>query len=212
MKNMYLIVFLIFSQLAIAQNLQQQDPADQPAQNNQPSQEVMLPQQILEEITVRGNQTFISIRNQIERAEDNMYTLFNELNSNDDFDIFCRNRNRSSHIAQRECEPMFLTKARRANSVFALRAMRDGFSATEGFSGAAGDFSAANGSPMFQFGLDMIMSESALADGEMSKFEALQAEMLRIASENPEYLEALMQVGKLKQLLSDERIKKFGVP
>jgi len=60
--------------------------------------------------------------------------------------------------------------------------------------------------------MDMIMSESELAEGEMTKFEALQAEMLRIASENHEYLQALMEVGKLKQVLSDARMEKFGIP
>lgn len=189
-----------------------QSPAIQSEAELPAPHEMKMPQEILEEITVRGDQTFISIRRQIQRAEDNMYSLFNELNSNDDFDIFCRKRWRGSHIARRECEPMFLTRARRANAVLALQSLRDSFSATDGFFGAAGDFSAANGSPMFQYGLDLIMSESELAEGELTGFEALQAEMLRIATENPEYLEALMRVGKMKQQLSDQRMEKFGIP
>ena len=214
MRKMFPVVVLALSQLAHAQDqsAQQQVSADQPSQNAQQSQEMKLPQQVLDEITVRGERTFFSIRSQIERAEDNMYSLFNELNSDDDFDIICRERKRNSHIARRECEPVFLTRARRANSVLAMRTMRDNLDSAGGFSDAGGDFSAANGSPMFQYGLDMIQSESELADGEMTKFEAMQAEMLRIATENPEYLEALMRVGKLKQILNEERMKKFGVP
>ncbi|MBT8146554.1 MAG: hypothetical protein KJN90_06835 [Gammaproteobacteria bacterium] len=214
MRKMFPVVVLALSPLINAQEpgLQQQVSAEQSSQNSQSPQELKLPQQYLEEITVRGEQTIISIRNQIERAEDDLYSLFNELNSNDDFDIVCRKRKRNSHIARRECEPMFLTKARRASTVMAMRSIREDLSSVGGFSGTAGDFSSASGSPMFQQGLNMILSEQELAEGEQTMVEAMQAEMLRIATENPEYLEALMRVGKLKQVLSEERMEKFGIP
>ncbi len=141
-----------------------------------------------------------------------MYALFNELNSDDEYDIICRLRKRGSHIPRRECEPKFITRARQRNSVMAMRMMRDSLDSASGFAGAVGDFSATNGSPMFEAGLDMILTEDEIADGEVTKIEAMQIDMLRIATENPEYLEALMRVGKLKQVLSEERMKKFGVP
>jgi hypothetical protein len=43
----------------------------------------------IEEITVLGERTFFTLRLEIEAAEAEVYGLFNELNTNDDFDFKC---------------------------------------------------------------------------------------------------------------------------
>ena len=65
-------------------------------------------------------------------------------------------------------------------------------------------------SAMYQYGLDLLQSERELKSWEGRTFEALNAEMLRLATENQEFLESLMRVGKLKNILQEEREKVFG--
>lgn len=169
MKKSLSVILLLFSQLALAQS---QQSTEQEAES---TETIRYPQQVLEEIIVVGERTFISIRYQIERAEDNLYQLFNELNSSDNFDLVCRNRKRLSHIPRRECEPKFLTRARQANAVMAMAAMR-GVEYVPGIS--------TGNSAMYQYGLDLLQSERELKSWEGRAFEALNAEMLRLATEN----------------------------
>jgi len=154
---------------------------------------------LLEEITVRGEQNFISIRGQIERAEDNLYSLFNELNSRDDFDIVCRTvRLTNTRIPRRSCEPVFFTEMRRTASQFAQSELRQAWS-ENGIDVA-----------MLDRAMDFVPEDGELQELAASTFEELQEEMLRIATENPRYLEALMQVDELKALLLRERERRFG--
>jgi hypothetical protein len=188
---------------------QEQQQAESTAEPTSPAQ---APVRELEEITVRGELSIIAIRNQLERAEDNLYGLFNELNDDDDFDITCYERKRASYIPIRECEPRFLTRARQANAVTSMVGIREGTASAGGFVGTAGDFSATNGSPLFEFGLGQVQNEVELARSQAEKFEALQQEMLKLATENPAYQDALLQVGRLKDVLREERLKRFGIP
>ena len=71
-------MIFLFTPLCIAQNIESS------AQNAEAVIEVVDSVALLEEITVVGERTFISMRNQLTRAEDNLYSLF------DEFDIICR--------------------------------------------------------------------------------------------------------------------------
>ncbi len=63
----------------------------------------------IEEIRVIGARTFFSLRMQIVEEENKLYGIFNELNSNDDFDIECEKiAPTGTHISQRVCEPRFV--------------------------------------------------------------------------------------------------------
>lgn len=157
------------------------------------------PVEPLEEITVVGEQTFISLRHQIERAEDSLYRLFNELNSDDSFDIICRRIEYTrSHIPRRSCEPVFLTERRRNSSMFAQSEMRQAFS-EDGIDTA-----------VLIRGMDFLESEKELQEQAEGDFEALNEEIFRIAAEHPDYLDALLRVGQLKSTLEEARQKKFG--
>jgi|GEM_PF-1383762 len=156
--------------------------------------------ELLEEITVIGEQNFISIRNRIERAEDNLYSLFNELNDRDDFDIVCRTiRITNSNIPRRSCEPVFFTELRRNASQFAQSELRQAWS-DEGIDIA-----------LLDRAMDLIPEDKELQEFAATTFEQLQEEMLRIATENPQYLKALMQVDELKAMLEQERQRQFGI-
>lgn len=187
-KTLYLITLLIPAFL-YAQDEQATVAADD---------EVLLdPVALFEEITVVGEKTFFTIRHQITRAEDDLYSLFNDLNSSDEFDIICREFRINSHIPQRLCEPLFLTRKRRANTIMSMAEMRSG-------TGDGIDLVA------MQRGFDLLETETELKSEAEPDFDALNEEIFRIASENPQYLEALMRVGKLKTILAEEREKKFG--
>jgi len=152
----------------------------------------------LEEITVVGERSILSIRYQIRREEDAMYRLFNDLNSDDEFDIKCRMVKRYSHIARRECEPKFFTRARSANALMGMADMRSGLE-TDG-----PDFIS------MERGLSLLQSESELGAQEGNKFEAMSLEMLRLAMENPAYMNSLLRIDQLNKELEATRKEKFG--
>ena len=199
------VFVLLFSQLSMAQNLDSSQPESKVVV--EPSDPVAL----FEEIIVVGERTFISIRYQITRAEDNLYDLFNTLNSSDEFDITCREFKINSHISRRICEPVFLTRERRSNTLFSLTVLRESQLGAFGSGLTGGAFNGIDFSAM-ERSLDLLQTEGELRSKEQLKFEALNEEIFRIAAENPEYLEALIQVGKLKAVLQEERDRKFAKP
>ena len=70
-------------------------------------------QRPIEEIQVIGERTLLTMRNEIIREEENLYRIFNELNSHDRFDITCKEERRVfSHIPARNCYPKFFTDLR----------------------------------------------------------------------------------------------------
>ena len=71
----------------------------------------------IEEITVLGERSFFTLRLEIEAAEAEVYGLFNELNTNDDFDFKCtREAYTGSHIKRRRCMAAYLREAQAENT------------------------------------------------------------------------------------------------
>ena len=65
----------------------------------------------VEEITVVGKR-LSEIKKQYIQAEDQLYALYNELNTEDDFDIHCAmETNAGSKLKQRVCKPVFFANA-----------------------------------------------------------------------------------------------------
>jgi len=160
----------------------------------------------IEEITVRAEQTVMAIRFQLREAQDDMFARFNELNNNDEFDIRCRSvRHAGSHIPRRECEPRFFTRERQSNSIQVISQMRDDGAPSGGGLGGASVAGAGNAGVATSLNFDAIENYMQ-EDGELrsvlgAKFEALNEEMLRIAMEDPEFLQALMRVDAFRQAL-----------
>ncbi|TAJ93339.1 MAG: hypothetical protein EPO31_03815 [Gammaproteobacteria bacterium] len=82
----------------------------------QPADEADLPKsgkdEILEEIVVIGERSTYSLRQMIIRAEDRIYDLFNTLNDDKYYDIYCyMEAPINSHIKRRACRPRFVDLA-----------------------------------------------------------------------------------------------------
>ena len=113
----------------------------------------------IEEIQVLGSRTLYSIRMEIVDEENKIFSMFNELNSDDDFDILCDNiAPTGSHIKQRVCEPRFVTETR-------ARMAQD-----------------------FMLGIGALNESSDLGVETKLQQDELEKEHLRIAAEYPEYL------------------------
>ena len=170
---------------------------DENADPNQESQQTAS-QRPIEEIQVTGERTLLTMRNEIIREEENLYRIFNELNSHDRFDITCKEERRVfSHIRARNCLPKFFTDLRMDTTRFAVGELRQAFS-DDGVDPA-----------LFELGLSRIENDRELREKSAGDYQALSEEMLRIASENPDYLNILMKVADLKANYEAARKERF---
>ena len=170
-------------------------------ENGDPDQESQenVSQRPIEEIQVTGERTLLTMRNEIIREEENLYRIFNELNSHDRFDIKCKVERRTwSYILARNCYPKFFTDLRRAENSFALSELRQAFS-DDGVDPA-----------LFDMGMGKIKNDREIRELAAGDYQALSEEMLRIASENPDYLNILMKVADLKADYQAAREERFG--
>lgn len=153
----------------------------------------------IEEITVVGEKTLLNMRQEIEREEENLYRLFNDLNSSDEMDILCRyQKRRLSHISERVCEPAFLKRQRTESNQSSLAMMREAWS-EEGIDPV-----------LFINALETMESEAEVKQKVEPQFEALSEEMLRVALENPAYAAQLQRIGMLKTELEAARHRNFS--
>lgn len=130
----------------------------------------------LEEINVISEKTRGAVRYQIKRAETRSYTLFNELNNSDEFDIECKRVKRGdTQIVRRFCEPNFLPKLRSQHTLVGPSSYR------------GRTFSGAN-----------FLTGSLRLEAE-NKYDQLQEEMLRVAMENSKYWDLLIRIGQLQE-------------
>ena len=170
---------------------------DENVDSSQESQQTTS-QRPIEEIQVIGERTLLTMRNEIIREEENLYRIFNELNSHDRFDITCKEERRVfSNIPARNCLPKFFTDLRMDTNRFALSELRQAFS-PDGVDPA-----------LFELGLSRIENDRELREKSAGDYQALSEEMLRIASENPDYLNILMKVADLKANYEAARKERF---
>jgi len=163
------------------------DPDQEPQEN--------VSQRPIEEIQVTGERTLLTMRNEIIREEENLYRIFNELNSHDRFDIKCKTERRlGSAILIRNCYPRFFTDLRETeNSVGLSQLRQDGVD-----------------SALFALGVSQLKTDREIRELAAGDYQTLSEEMLRIASENPEYLRILMKVADLKADYQAAREERFG--
>ena len=70
------------------------------------------PEQQIEEITVTGQRSLLMLRQQVSEAEDVMYGLYNELKTDNKYDIVCIVETRIfSHIKEKTCQPVYARNA-----------------------------------------------------------------------------------------------------
>ena len=135
----------------------------------------------IEEIQVLGTRTLYSIRMEIVDEENKIFSMFNELNSDDRFDILCdKIAPTGSHIQQRICEPRFVTETRAQMTQDYVR------------------------------GIGMLVESSAVMAETAIEREEIAREHLRIAAEYPEYLEMLTALTNLRATLESRRDAQWG--
>lgn len=126
-----------------------------------------------EELVVRG-QRRSELRAELRRAEDAVYSRFNDINSRDEFDIVCKSEApMNSAIARRMCLPRFWRETH-------ANIGRDTYLwITDGYSGSS----------------DPYLNEA------YTKQELLEEELRRLVAEDEELLQALRRFVGLKQAL-----------
>ncbi len=122
----------------------------------------------IEEITVLGERTFFTLRLEIGAAEEEVYGLFNELNTNDDFDVTCTwEVYTGSHFKRRSCMAAYLREAQAENTQNYLK------------------------------GIDMQLDLSGVKGEVRDQTLAMEAEMAQLALDNPEFSQALRKLAEL---------------
>jgi hypothetical protein len=65
-----------------------------------------------EEIVIRGRRTLFTLRKEVEAAREYVWQVFNDINSDDDFDISCNDSSRTGTRARkRACRPQYADRA-----------------------------------------------------------------------------------------------------
>lgn len=124
-----------------------------------------------EEVVVRGRSRAV-LRAQIQLAEEAVYARFNEINSDDEFDIHCRRVTPiGSNISRRQCEPNFWREVQ-------ARAGQETVLALQGSSA--------------------LPPEMFLAEG-LFKYQLLDEEMQRLAAEDEELRRSIIRLVRLME-------------
>lgn len=153
-----------------------------PAQETAPESTPASGERLPEEITVTGQKLFSTLNRQIREAEVAMYGLFNELNTDDLYDIHCRwDAPLGTRIRAHSCSPQFLSRANEENA--------EGFLAmTRGEAG---------GNPVpVQAQLDF-------------HYPILETKMKELVRSNPELFDAIMQLNSLREALEARKSNFF---
>ncbi len=125
-----------------------------------------------EEVVVRGQLSRGALRVQIEMAEEAFFGRFNDINSDDEFDIHCRRVvELGSRIPRRRCEPNFWRTAQADYARETVIALQGGFAG---------------------------IPEAAIAYANHKQLQ-LNDEVRELAAQDPELREALARLATLQQ-------------
>ncbi len=134
----------------------------------------------IEEIEVIRQRPLISLRFEMNRAEDHMFELFNAFNSSDDFDVTCEEQIRVlSHIKQRVCSRRYMENAQIQNVQDFLN----------------------SGIPL--------KSEQQLWTENQNNHEQFSTELKTAAEQNPDVAAAVVDVVETRQRYASERKRRF---
>ena len=142
-------------------------------------------QEPMEEITVIGQKQIMGLRQQIFRAEDHAFEIFNALNDDNDYDVHCRMvANTGTRIERRTCMPNFYHDA------------------------------TANEAQQFLAYMGVINYAAAVPSARnvfAQKFPIFKEKVKKAAKENPEMLAALKKLFELNEELVRERNTYHGL-
>ena len=164
---------LFIASSASAQLTSQESTGNSQAENSIDSAAVETAASVitLEEIVVTAQRPIGSLRLELEDLQTSFFADYNDPNPNDEFDVTCRKSDFThTRIQQTLCLPQFFYDAMAEQT-------REGF--------------------IYQnFSTNLDMAQLARALGK--EFEALSANILAVASANPELAASLLQVGKVE--------------
>ena len=148
------------------------------------SSEVLEKIEVLEEIIVTGELTPSRLRFQIDRAQDDIYRLFNQLLDDKDYKVNCKKEaSTGSYILTRGCEPAFLSNERARHTAHTVAVWRSGEDP--------------------QLSMEMALSSGRVSESELQfdmehKYEEMNQMMFDLAINNPDLMAALQRFAELK--------------
>jgi hypothetical protein len=140
--------------------------------------------EFLEEIVVTGELTPSRLRFQMERAQDDIYRLFNQLLDDKDYKVNCKKEaSTGSYILRRGCEPVFISNERARNAAHTMSAWRSGEDP--------------------QLSMELALSSGRVSESELRfdmehKYEEMNQQMFDLAISNPELMAAMQRFAELK--------------
>jgi hypothetical protein len=139
---------------------------------------------IMEDITVIGQNSIGRLRYEVDRAVDRMYKIYNELNTDDDFDIRCVwNAPTGSRIKRKLCTPVYVKNLQARATQYALYDMDN-----SGITSIYIDY-----------------TQIAIKDAK------LRENMKRLILENPSLFDAVVEHVKLREELKRQRQIYWGL-
>ena len=113
MKPTTTLILLVTVHIFLAQASAQTATEPQDSQQTEIASEVPTSSEQPYQVVVTGQLTRSRLRNLIEDVEEDFFAKFNELNTDDAYDMYCYEYTPTmSHIKKRACEPLFLIKYR----------------------------------------------------------------------------------------------------
>ena len=156
------------------------------AQTEPPAEErgATAPQEQTEEVVVRGRRIG-ELRVEVEDARERAYELFNDLNSNDEFDVYCHNESRSgTNVPQVVCRAQFENRI----SAAAAREYLSGL-----FSACNQEGAGVTQDCMFSNAGAGGINRAQGVEGQLpGKREQMTDEIFRVARENDEFAQAIL--------------------
>jgi hypothetical protein len=136
-----------------------------------------------DEVVVRGRR-LTDLRFEVEQAQERAYAIFNELNSDDDFDVYCREERRHhSRATQRVCRAQFES---RISSSAAGEYLAGLFSACRADGGVTQECMFSN------YGAAALSAAHGVEGQLPSRQAQMTDEILRLARENDQFAQAIL--------------------
>lgn len=140
-------------------------------------------QESVEEVIVYGKKSLTRLRAELHLAEENVFEMFNSLNSSDEFDIHCVDQSQAgTRIKRRVCKPNYAKDLRSEATQRWLN---------------SGDANATDGQNFVPMSAQI-----------QAKEKQLRAEMELLVMQHPEFLEAVAQYDRARKVMAQEQEKR----
>jgi len=175
-----LSIALSGASLAVAQN----ERASRDGAEASPAQEKP------DEVIVRGKR-LVELKFAVQKAQEHAYDLFNELNSTKDFDVHCHDEIRLfSHAKQRVCRAQFENRIQTEAGREYLGSL---------FLRCPGNAELTQACLFSAIGQSAALQSNAVEGQLPGKRAQMNEEILRIANENPQFAQAILDYYKASQ-------------